>query len=235
MPEQYNIYCDESNHLEKSPVNVMVLGAIFCPKNKVAKINERIKEIKIKHGLSPYFEIKWTKVSKAKYDFYQDIVDYFFDINELHFRAIVIYKVTLDHKRFNQSHDEWYYKMYFELLSKILDPEQEYFIYVDIKDTRGQQKVEKLREVLCNNMYDFERKIIKRIQQIRSHEVNLLQLTDLLIGALQYNNRADTKESEAKKNLIERIKKASSYGLDKSTLLKEKKFNLLFWRGDNNV
>ena len=36
------------------------------------------------------------------------------------------------------------------MLKTLFEPDCEYNIYIDIKDTRGQRKVEKLHEVLCN-------------------------------------------------------------------------------------
>lgn len=228
--EEINIYCDESNHLENDGKKIMVLGAVYCPKNEVRFINERIKEIKEKHGLPRNVEIKWKRVSSGKLMCYRDIIDYFFDKDSLHFRAVVINKTELDHKSRGQTHDEWYYKMYFELLSKILDPDQKYNIYLDTKDTRGRTKIKELHEVLSSNMYDFERKIIRKIQEIRSFEVQIVQLTDILIGALQFSN-SENQISEAKSNLVKRIKERSGYDLSKSTLVKEPKFNIFHWRG----
>ena len=227
---EYNIYCDESNHLEKDGIPTMVLGSVYSPAEKVKAANRRIKEIKEKHKIRPTTEIKWKKVSANKLPFYLDIIDYFFDNDDLHFRAIVVNKDGLNHERFNQTHDDFYYKMYFELLSKILDPQNKYFIYLDIKDTRGGRKVKKLWEVLCNNMYDFDGNIIKRIQQVRSDEVEVLQLADLLIGAMQFLNRPDLK-SEAKKKIVERMRMRSGYDLLKSTLVRESKTNLFYWKG----
>ncbi len=84
---------------------------------KVRKINVRIREIKSKHKLSKSFEIKWTKVSNGKIDFYEDIINYFFDNDDLHFRALIVSdRSKLAHKRFSQTHDTWYYKMYFNLI-----------------------------------------------------------------------------------------------------------------------
>lgn len=231
---EYNIYCDESNHLESQAISPMILGAIYAPKEKIKAANKRIREIKEKNGLPVKTEIKWVKVSPKKVQFYLDAIDYFFDNDDLHFRAIIIDKKTLKHKDFKQSHDQFYYKMYFELLSKILDPQLKYHIYVDIKDTQGSRKVKKLRDVLCNNMYDFDGTIIHKIQQVHSKEVEILQLTDVLIGALQFLNRTDVK-SEAKKQIIERIKARSGYDLHRSTLLREPKMNIFYWEGRNNT
>ncbi len=62
----YNIYCDESCHLEKDYQKIMVLGAIWCTVPKTKEISDELKDIKTKHGLSNKFELKWTKVSPAK-------------------------------------------------------------------------------------------------------------------------------------------------------------------------
>lgn len=111
MSETYNIYCDESCHLQNDHQQVMVLGAIWCPLEKTREIIMRLREIKLRHGLSPNFEVKWSKVSPAKLIFYKDLVDYFFDDDDLHFRALIVpNKSKLRHPAFSQDHDTWYYK-----------------------------------------------------------------------------------------------------------------------------
>jgi hypothetical protein len=235
MSEIYNIYCDESCHLEHDNIPVMVLGAVWCPADSVRAIAERIRELKLKNGLSRYFETKWIKVSTARLQFYLDLVDYFFDSKDLHFRAVLIPdKSKLCHPKHNQTHDEWYYKMYFTMLKQIFSPSDEYYLYLDIKDTRGSEKIVKLHNVLCNNMYDFSKTIVKRVQLVRSHEIEQLQLADLLIGSVGYVNR-DLKTSSAKLKIAERIKERSRYSLKHSTLLKEEKFNLFCWHPQEDV
>lgn len=230
MSEIYNVYCDESCHLQNDHQLVMVLGAIWCPLEKTREIAVRIREIKQRHGLASSFEIKWSKVSPAKQQFYMDLVDYFFDDDDLHFRSLIVPdKTKLRHEDFLQDHDTWYYKMYFDLLKVLFVPQAEYRIYLDIKDTRSSQKIEELHTVLCDNMYDFERKIIKRIQTIRSHEAEQMQLADLLIGIICYANRG-LQTNEAKLELVERMRQRSNYTLTQSTLLREDKVNLFRWK-----
>jgi len=228
-----NVYCDESNHLESDGISPMVLGAVFGQVEEIKTANTRIREIKVRHGIDPHTEIKWTKVSPNKIQFYLDLIDYFFDSDDLHFRAVIVNKKELDHEGFNQTHDDFYYKIYFELLKRILSPSDRYNVYLDIKDTRGGKKVKKLRDILSNNMYDFDGDIVQRIQQVHSHEVDVLQLSDILIGALQFLNRQDVR-SEAKQKIVERIKQRSGYDLKRSTLLREEKMNLFYWRGQLN-
>jgi len=208
----------------------MVLGAVSCPLEKSREISMRIREIKTNHGLSTTFESKWTKVSPSKQVFYLDLLDYFFDDDDLHFRALVVQdKSKLQHELYEQTHDTWYYKMYFDMLKAILDPQSRYRIYVDIKDTRSATKIAKLHDVLCNNIYDFERQIIERVQTVRSHEVEPLQLTDLLVGIVSYVNRGLSSNS-AKVALVERMRKRSGYNLTRTNLLRESKVNLFVWQ-----
>ncbi len=228
--ELYNIYCDESCHLENDRQKVMVLGGIWCLKDKAQEISKRIREKKQEHGLPQEFEIKWTKVSPAKRDFYLDVVDYFFDDDDLHFRALIVPdKSKLKHSEFHQTHDDWYYKMYFDMLKVIISPEYKYRIYLDIKDTRGGRKIEKLHEVLSNENYDFSRSIIEFMQLVLSHDVQMIQLADLLIGAISYLNRG-LSGNAAKEAIIARIKERSGYSLTQTTLYRENKMNLFIWK-----
>jgi Protein of unknown function (DUF3800) len=226
----FNIYCDESCHLEHDGHSIMVLGAVWCPLEKRVEISTRIREIKKRHGLPNAFEIKWSKVSPAKKDFYLDVLDYFFDDDDLHFRVLVVPdKSKLRHEAFGQDHDAFYYKMFFALLKVLLSPQNQYRTYLDIKDTRSAATVQKLREVLSNNMYDFSRTIIERVQTVRSHEVEILQLADLLIGTISYTNRG-LKGNAGKEALVARMKLRSGYSLSRTTLLREEKVNIFIWR-----
>lgn len=227
---EFNIYCDESCHLENDQQKIMALGAVWCQKAYKDEIFSRLRELKTKHNLKKTFELKWNKVSQTKLDYYEDVVDYFFDNEHLHFRILIVPdKSILDHENYNQTHDDFYYKMYFDLLKVIFDPKHGHNIYLDIKDTRSQDKVEKLKEVLRTSHYDYSKSIVKGIQQVRSHEVELIQLADFLIGAISYVNRGLT-TNKAKLQLIERIRKRSGYSLLSSTLYKEDKVNVFIWK-----
>lgn len=233
---EYNVYCDESCHLERDRQPLMVLGAVWCKKNYVSEANKQIRIIKESHGLKSHTELKWTKISPSKALLYRDLVDYFVGDKNLHFRAVVaINKGLLNHEIYDQNHDDWYYKIYFLMLRQIFDPEDTYNVYLDIKDTAGAKKAEKLWNVLCNSNYDFEREIIRKLQIVRSYEVELLQLSDVLIGAVMYANRrrhlpAFTEHpSEAKLSVVERLIRKTKYSLIRSTLPFERKMNIFVW------
>jgi hypothetical protein len=229
MSDIFNIYCDESCHLEHDKQKVMVLGAVWCPSMKRLEIAQKIRGIKVKHGLPAHSEIKWVKVSNSKIEYYKSLIDYFFSEKDLHFRALVVPdKSILQHGHYEQDHDTWYYKMYYYLLRNILEPEIQYRIFLDIKDTRSMSKIHKLHDVLCNSKFDFNKEIIKTVQAVRSHEVEQIQLTDLMIGAVSYANRGLT-GNPAKLALVNNIQKRTGYKLTISTLPMERKMNIFIW------
>lgn len=228
MSEPINIYCDESCHLEHDRQPLMVLGAVWCPTDKTAEMAKRLRELKAKHRMPKRYELKWTTVSKGREAYFMDVLDYFFDDDDLHFRALIAAKDGLRHGDHGQTHDEWYYKMLFEMLKVLLDPEKRFRVYFDYKDTHGSRRITKLHEVLSNSLYDFSREIVERVQLVRSHEVELMQLTDFLIGAVGYLNRGLT-QNPTKAALVARMKERSKLSLTRTTLLRAEKVNLLKW------
>jgi hypothetical protein len=224
--ELINIYCDESCHLERDGQPVMVFGAVSCPEDAVKQTHREILEIMRRHRAA--WELKWVKVNRPRMAFYRELVDYFFANPKLKFRAwIVENKAALNHEYFNQgSHDSFYYKMYFFMLKPLLRRPNRYHIYLDKKDTRSATKVRELGEVLKSANGDWTGLLVSRVQTVESHDIPLLQLADLLIGALAYRNRPKViRQGGAKHEVMEYI--ASRYGgnLVGNTAPWETKFN----------
>lgn len=234
MSNVINVYCDESCHLENDNSPVMVLGSIWAPHNKIKTITSDIRNIKEKHGFSRNFEFKWTQISPSKIKFYLDIVKYFFENPNLHFRAIVAYKQKLYYDKYD--FEEMYYIIYYYLLVNIISKDTTFNIYIDIKSKkRGGIKSCELHRILSRKMHDFSfSQIIKRLQIIDSKESELLQLADLFSGALAYLNR-DLPSNSAKGEVVKKISIISRTNLKINTLPSEKKFNVLYWKGKDNV
>lgn len=230
------IYCDESCHLERDNSDVMILGAITCPEHMKNKVYDEIRKIKTYHGFSSWFEIKWTKVTAKKIDFYKDILDYFFDVPEIGYRAIVATgKKGLNHNKYNDGdYDSWYYKMYYCLLNHLIEPTDTYRVFIDIKDTRGGAKVNRLHDIICNGKYDMKHEILRDIKQIRSHESELLEIVDLLNGAMGFYHRGfyDTSRivNQGKVELIRYLIEDRRIDIDRTTGRYEHKFNILIWQ-----
>lgn len=227
----YNIYCDESCHLLNDHNKVFVLGAVWVGKDKTQEIFNELRTLKKNYNLPSDFEAKWTKVSESKIDYYSELVKYFFANEELHFRGVVVPdKKILDHTAFAQDHSTWYYKMFYVLLNVIINDNAEYNLYLDIKDTQGNEKVEELKRIL--NIASVKDVAVSKAQQIRSHEVELMQMTDLLAGALSYYHRGLT-GNKGKEELIALIENSIGKNMFTSSSVDEDKFNVLVWKPKN--
>lgn len=219
MSKTFNFYCDESTHIENDKHPYMLLSYVSTPYNQLRLHNNYIRKLKIKHHYKG--EMKWSSLSKSQYNFYNEVIDYFF-ATDLEYRAIIIDKSQLKHKDFNQTHDDFYDKMYFQLLSKKIFPENNYNIYIDIKDTHSYKKAKSLKTYLER---DYQN--IRNLQVIRSFESELMQLADIIMGAINYKLRKLNKVT-AKNNIIERIEKNYGEPITISSAKDEKKFNLFF-------
>jgi hypothetical protein len=196
----------------------MFLGSIISAYNQVKLHTAQINELKKKHNF--YAEIKWSKVSQSKYHFYSELIDCFF-ATDLKFRAVGIEKARINNSGFGQIYDDFYYKMYYQLLNHKIDSRYSYNVYLDIKDTLSACKVRRLREIL-NIKYG----VFNNVQNIRSYESVLMQLADFLMGAISYRKNNEEKKNQAKVQLIEQIIKKSGCDFDRTNY--SGKFNIFF-------
>lgn len=150
--EKFNIYCDESCHLEHDKEKVMVIGGIKCPKSRRKIIIDEIYTIKEEFNIPKMAEIKWNKVSNCNLEYFKKIVDLFLDTPDLQFRAVVVDKTKLYHEQFGQTYNEFYYKMYYYCLIRLVDTQAENYIYIDKKDTKGTNKIRKLKEIISRKI-----------------------------------------------------------------------------------
>ena len=223
MSKTFNLYCDESTHLIHDGHPYMLLSYISIAYPQIRLAKEEIKAIKRKFNYTE--ELKWTNVHSATYKVYAELVDRFF-MNDLEFRAVVVDKSQIDEKRADYSFNDFYFRMYFQLLHTKVDFQNRYNVFLDIKDTCSGEKLEKLKKIMSYNSS------IGTLQFIPSRESVFIQLADVLMGAINYNLRiqkGDVKGNViAKLKLIEKIKRHSNISLNTTTPLSRNKFNLFF-------
>ena len=230
---EYNIYCDESCHLKSNDGKYMLIGAVYCPKSKVKKINKYIKYVKENYNISNNIELKWHKIDRKTERLYLDIINYFFNQDYLKFRVIVIDKTTLDHEKYKQTENDFYYKAYYEMLRYIITPDNSYNIYPDIKDTNSYYYHQVMLSFLRIKIMDLNSKTIKKVQPIRSYESSILQINDILIGALSYYYR-NLNTNSCKLNIIKEIQRLYDCPLDQTTAYNNTKFNIFIWKSKND-
>ena len=131
MNKTFNIYCDESTHMVHDGHPYMLLGCTSIAYTQIRMAKDAIKDIKKKHGYSD--ELKWTNVHEATYKVYAELIDWFF-MNDMEFRAVVVDKSQIDEKREDYTFNDFYFRMYYQLLHHKMDMDYTYNIYMDIKD-----------------------------------------------------------------------------------------------------
>lgn len=223
IEKTFNIYCDESTHLEHDGHPYMLYGYISIASNQIKICKEQIKAIKAKYGYEG--ELKWTNIHDKTFEMYKELVEYFF-MTDMNFRAVIGNKSQIDDSRSEYTFNDFYFRMYFQLLHHEISLENAYNIYFDIKDTCSNKKLRKLRDILKWNAS------IKNFQFIKSHESSFMQLADVLMGAINYNLRIESGDIEgkvvAKRKIVEHINNHTNISLKHTSPLSAKKFNLFF-------
>lgn len=227
---EFRIYADESSHLGNSPF--MVIGAVWCDKKEVRNFTDKIKMIKVKYGIPEKVEIKWSKISSAKEDYYKDLVKSFFGEEGVNFRAVVIPTEDLDHDLYNQTEDIFYYKTQYMMLKNVVrklsfDGNKTFRIFLDHKDSWSDTRSKKLAEYLKNTRVLAGNEF--SCQPVRSEQSVMIQMADLLTGAVASANNTPDKKVLAKRNIIKLIEEKSGQKLTDKTPYGVDKFNIFRW------
>lgn len=202
----YNIYCDESRQdllaCQQSINNnnrYCCIGGLMIPLEARNRVKNEIQELQKKYNT--YGELKWGTVSQNKLNFYLHLIDYFFEESELAFRTIVIDAEKIDNAIYNDSDQELgYYKFYYQMLVHWLDPNVTYRIYTDQKTNRDKQRLKELKTIL-NRSYHCKLPI-ESIQAIDSCQSLILQMENILMGAVGYKYNWNNMGLSSSKNLL---------------------------------
>ena len=95
-------------------------------------------------------------------------------------------------------------------------------------ETAVDQNFQSVLYYLRLKIVDDNEKTILKMQPIRSYESTILQLTDVMIGAITYYYR-DLNTNQSKLKIINTILQKSVYGLKQNTPYKKDKFNIFIW------
>lgn len=228
LPNEFNLYCDESRHTSDPADNYAVIGAICCPRAKKRELVHSIHRLRAVHRTQG--EMGWSRVSPNKLEFYLAVQELFLRSPDLSFRCLVVDKRRLDHDRFNHGDVELgFYKLYYQLLVHWLAPGSAYRIYLDWQQNCERGRFVTLRTILATKLSGRAR--VESLEPVESHAVELVQLTDLLIGAVGYawNGRTG---SNAKLQFCQRLAEGlGKVSMKFATGPAEEKFNVFNWVG----
>ena len=228
---KFEIYCDESrqdlfNNKNSITSNnrYICIGGIWIDSDLRENFKFNIKELQKKHNV--FGEFKWKNVTPSKYDFYEELVNLFFDYDDrIKFRCIVIDAKQVNMDKYNQSDSELgFYKFYYQLLTYWIDNSNKYNIYTDYKTNRKNDRLKDLKLILNNKVHCST--TVSLIQAINSKESLLLQLEDVLMGVVAYKyNYGVHGKAKAKNELIKVVEDKLKKSITDNNKY-EKKFNI---------
>ncbi len=235
MNEEIRVYIDETHHL-KSNESPMVLGGLWGADSSIKAFGRKVKVLRVRHNIPTNRELKWTKVSPAKIQYYLDVLKLFLEEDGVNYRAVVIDKELIDNRTFRQTDDDFYYKMQYQVVRHIAERHMgEFRLFFDYKDTWSNYR--------CRMTADFlnkTRQLSKSrnaigdhfsSQVVQSYESIPLQVVDLLNGLVAFANSPRSKRSsKAKKRMVEEFRRLAPVKIDESTACAADKVNILFWK-----
>jgi len=226
-----HLFCDESLHLPHDKAPFLLLGLVSCPAGRVRSAHEELAAIWERFNLPKHLEIKWTKVSPARLDFYHEVLEWFFTSENVTFRALALPdKQRLYAAIPPESRDALYYRLYYQLLRGAIEQENRYRVFIDLKDTRGREKIAHLTDLLRADANDPYGKSVESLQHVHSHEIRLMQVCDLLLGAVGFARRpVAPNESPAKRALVRFIEERLGYPLTNDSPPGEEKCSIITW------
>ncbi len=224
---RYNLYCDEAS---TTGARYMLIGGLWVPWEGEPGVRLVLSEVRARHNLLA--EMKWTKVSQTMLPAYKDFVDVFFDNASLSFKCIVVDTHILDYRTFHGGDRELgFYKFYFQLVSRNLAPDNLYWLFTDERKNRKPYRLAVLK-LTVNRWWKRQADVepLRNVEPRRSHDEDLIQLADILLGAVAYawNQRQG---SPAKLSLVAHIAQRLSWPtLYLATRATAPKVNIWKWR-----
>lgn len=222
---RFEVYCDEANPdvlTSASPrARYLMIGSLWVPAELRGEIKARVLALRQRHAA--WGEIKWSKVSPNRQAFYIELIDLFVSYGEnLRFRCIAVDRNQLNLELHDNDGELGFYKFYYQLLHHWVLDFNEYRIFCDAKSNRDPTRLPVLARCLSRANLSSS---IEGVQSLPSHEVVLIQLCDLLLGAASSRINATLRDGTAKALVVQRLEAALGRTLA-PTQKTEEKFNV---------
>ena len=224
---KFEVYCDEVMPdvftSARPQARYLMIGSLWLPAELREDAKTKIGLLRARFGV--WGEMKWTKISPAKAEFYYELVDLFMSYGmDMRFRCIAVDRTQVNMALHNNDGELGFYKFYYQLLHHWILDFNEYRIFCDLKTNRDRSRLRVLKRCLD---YANKSATIADVQSLPSPEVALLQLCDVLLGTASSRLNETLTPGTAKESLVKRIEaRLDLHGSLSPTSAAEKKFNI---------
>lgn len=172
----------------------MVFGGIIVSDAMLTRFHQKMQEWRGRERMTA--ELKWNKVSAQKYSEYVSLVDLFFHQATqrlLLFKSVVFDTYEIDYKTYHEGdHEIGFYKFFYQfILHKFgrhaAKGHRRLIIHFDERKTH--YSLEKFRVILNRGMrkkYNLNEDVVRAVQVVRSHDSDVIQIADVLMGAVGF-------------------------------------------------
>jgi hypothetical protein len=204
----YHIYCDESSTDKHN--DFMVFGGIMLEIGAAAQYRREMAVWRAGRRMTS--ELKWTKVTNNKLVEYTDFVATALEkIKEgpFAFHAMVLEKRLIDYRRYHRGDEElgyhkFWYQFLFNKFCKRLEAGDRVTIFPDHRHTG--YSFDDLRDVLNTSLMSkcgLVGEPVRTIQPICSKSSELMQINDVLMGAIGFHYNGREKRSIARQAKVD--------------------------------
>ena len=184
------------------------MSGILIRPDKVEIVNSEMARLKESRGKKPTSEIKWEKVNPHDLPLYEDVVKYFrllLDQNHIHFHVVICDMHAYDHRILNdgdkaRSVSKTYYQLLLHRCCRLYGGKA--FIHVRPDAGDCTQDLPKFLDALnadATRRFELATRPIMSIDLVHSASVNLMQMNDIILGAIaSHRNERHKKEGAAK-------------------------------------
>ncbi len=223
---KFEVYCDETLPdlftSEKPQGRYLMIGSLWLPADMREDVKARIDDLRQRHNV--HGEMKWRKVSPSKVGFYTELIDLFMSFGlDLRFRCIAVDREAMNLGLHNGDAELGFYKFYYQVLHHWILDQNEYSVFCDLKRNRDRTRLQTLQRVLNNAN---RTSVIKDVQSLPSPEVVLLQLCDVLLGAVSARINGRTDLGATKEGVIANLERRLNRPRLGPTQKSEEKFNI---------
>ena len=179
----------------------------------IPKFNSTMQKFRKEQNMSA--ELKWSKVSIQKLTEYKRFIEYFFALNNtdnIHYHCLIVDNHQINHKKFSQGDCEsGFYKFYYQLLlhcfgKKYCTNENRVRLITHLDYRNTNYSLSTLKTVLnsgINKKCDINYDPFVSIEPVDSKKSDLLQICDILLGAMGYQKNGYPILATSKKAKIE--------------------------------
>jgi len=241
-PAQWLVSCDESG---MHGARFYGFGTLWMPWQRRGDFASEIQTLRDAHGCTD--ELKWNKAgSRQNRDFFEDLIQYFFQRPWLAFHALIVRKDMVDRTMHDGDMDLARRKHFTMLLTTKIRAclaaqrrrEHTFRIWVDPIHSRY-RKADEAAEKIANNVLKAALGQVRPVDKVitrDSKDTPSIQICDFLLGAVM-----DAWQQEASSPVKKRLQKTIAHHLGwldlrADTVPKERKFNVWYFydqrRGD---